>query len=167
MFIRAAVIRARKTTRQNFSLIIAAGTSEFVFYYPDCSVAKPERALIFACHWIRSDCWCCFITNYVQCVSTMPLMLRIEIIWRVDSINWQIGKCQALYFGFRFPSIYYQIELFLDDFLLLAFALNDTRPFRSVCSFVSSTHIELSCIRMILSMNSLEIPWFNFSLSLS
>lgn len=31
---------------------------------------------------------------------------RIEIIWRTDSINWQIGKCQALYFDSGFHHLW-------------------------------------------------------------
>lgn len=191
MLIHAAVIfRSRKTTTVKlFSYHIAAGTSEFVFYYPDSVsfsytthrentkwtgiITKIElvvlELVVILKLWCCSCCYCCCynftsILLYSMLYSAIFVawqgMASNKTVWRADSINWQIGKCQALYSQFRFPSIYYQIKLFLDDFLLLVIALTDTR-------FLHIFSLSLVCLCGIFSPKlksiqliiSLRIHW--------
>lgn len=44
--------------------------------------------------------------------TTALYILRIEIIWRTDSINWQIGKCQALCFDSGFHQFIIKLNYF-------------------------------------------------------
>lgn len=50
-----------------------------------------------------------FLSNFTTFTA---IRLRIEIIWRTDSINWQIGKCQALCFDSGFHQFIIKLNYF-------------------------------------------------------
>lgn len=135
MFIRAAVISARKTTCQTKTFLLSyhqykwirlllSPTQTFTCETYIHTYIDIDTDIDIPCELLLKN----FLLQHLLLLLLLLILLlllllllltyntqcirRIEIIWRTDSINWQIGKCQALCFDSGFHQFIIKLNYF-------------------------------------------------------